>query len=264
LPTIIVPFKQIVDIKEIKVDPSTQTPITVGIPRKISDVDKNALEEAIRIKEKHGGKVIAITVGPPEAKTALRETLAMGVDEAYLLSDPIFEGSDTLATARILAKTIEKLGEFDLIICGEMSLDGLAAQVGPRLAELLDIPQITYVRKVTIEEDKVIAEKDLEEEYEIVEAKMPVLLTVTREINEPRIPSLRDIMKASRKEIKIWTANDIGMSKEEVGSEGSAVQILKVTVPKVERKGVLVEAETVEEAAEELVKMIFKEGVLGG
>jgi len=264
LPTIIVPFKQIVDIKEIKVDPSTQTPITVGIPRKISDVDKNALEEAIKLKEKHGGNVIAITMGPSEAKTALREALAMGTDEAYLLSDPIFENSDTLATARVLAKAIEKLGGFDLIICGEMTLDGLSAQVGPRLAELLDIPQITYVRKVTIDGNKVIAEKDLEEEYETVEAQMPVLLTVTREINEPRIPSLRDIMKASRKGITTWTASDLGISKEEVGAEGSAVQILKVTVPKVERKGVIVKAETVEEAAEELVKMILKEGVLRG
>ena len=263
MPRIVVCIKQALDVTQLRVDPSTRRPITAGVPRKISDFDKNALEEAVRLKQKLGWEVVAITMGTEDAKMALREALAIGADKAYLLSDPSFEGSDTLATSYILAKAIRKLGEFDLILCGEASIDSFTALVGPRLAEMLDIPQITYARKLSVDGDVVTAERSLEDCYETVKAKTPVLVTVTSEINEPRVPSLMAIMKASRKEIVIWDAEALEISKDEVGETGSAIQILDAVAPKMERKRILIKAETVEEMAETLAKALLKEGVIG-
>ena len=263
MPKILVCIKQALDVAELKIDSATRRPIIVGVPRKISDFDKNALEEAVRLKEKVGGEVMVITVGPEEARMALREALAMGADSAYLLSDPSFERSDTLAVSYILAEAIKKVGEFDLILCGEASIDSFTAQVGPRLAERLNIPQITYVRKLDLNGDTVVAERSLEDCYEKVKAKAPVLLTVTREINEPRIPSLMAIMRASKKEITVWNAEDLNIPKERVGEAGSAIQVTEVLAPKVERKGIVIKAETVEELAETLAKALIKEGVVG-
>ncbi|MFQ6081333.1 MAG: electron transfer flavoprotein subunit beta/FixA family protein [Candidatus Bathyarchaeia archaeon] len=263
MPKILVCVKQALDVAELKIDSATRRPITVGVPRKISDFDKNALEEAVRLKEKVGGEVMVITVGPEEARMALREALAMGADRAYLLSDPSFEGSDTLAVSYILAEAIKKVGEFDLILCGEASIDSFTAQVGPRLAERLNIPQITYVRKLDLNGDTVVAERSLEDCYERVKAKMPVLLTVTGEINEPRIPSLMAIMRASKKEITVWSAEDLNIPKERVGEAGSAIRVTEVLAPKVERKRIVIKAETVEELAETLAKALIKEGVVG-
>jgi len=264
VPRIFVCVKQALDVAELKIDSATRQPIIAGVPRKISDFDKNAIEEAVRLKEKIGGEVTTITVGLEEAKTTLREALAMGADKAYLISDPAFEDSDTLAVSYILAEAIKKLGEFDLIICGEASSDSFSAQVGPRLAERLGIPQVTYVRKVSLDGDNVVAERTLEDCYETVKAKTPVLLAVTGEINEPKIPSLMAIMKASKKEIVMWKAEDLGISKERVGKTGSAVQVTDVLAPKVERKKIEIKGETVEEIAENLVKALVKEGVVVG
>jgi len=264
VPRIFVCVKQALDLAELKIDSATRRPIIAGVPRKISDFDKNAIEEAVRLKEKIGGEVTIITVGFEEAKTTLREALAMGADKAYLIADPSFEDSDTLAVSYILAEAIKKLGEFDLIICGEASVDSFSAQVGPRLAERLDIPQITYVRKVSLDGDNVLAERSLENCYETVRTKKPVLLTVTGEINDPRIPSLMAIMKASKKEMVVWKAEDLKISKERVGKTGSAVQIMDVLAPKAERKKIMIKAETVEEIAEKLVKALIKEGVVAG
>ena len=262
MPNIFVCIKQALDVAELKIDSTTRRLIIAGVPRKISDFDKNAIEEAVRLKEKIGGGVTVITVGPEEAKTALREALAMGADGAYLLSDPAFEDSDTLAVSYILAEGIKKLGKFDLIICGEASVDSFSAQVGPRLAERLAIPQITYVRKVSLDGNNVMAERSLEDCYETVRTKTPVLITVTGEINDPRIPSLMAIMKASKKEMVMWKAEDLKISKERVGKTGSAIQVTDVLAPKVERKKIVMKAETVEEIAENLVKALVKEGVV--
>jgi electron transfer flavoprotein beta subunit len=262
VPSIFVCIKQALDVAELKIDTATRRLIIAGVPRKISDFDKNAIEEAVRLKEKIGGEVTVITVGPEEAKTTLREALAMGADRAYLLSDPAFEDSDTLAVSYILAEGIKKLGKFDLIICGEASVDSFSAQVGPRLAERLAIPQITYVRKVSLDGNNVMAERSLEDCYETVRTKTPVLITVTGEINDPRIPSLMAIMKASKKEMVMWKAEDLKISKEMVGKTGSAIQVTDVLAPKVERKEIVIKAETVEEIAENLVKALVKESVV--
>lgn len=260
---ILVCVKQAIDVSQLKVDSATRRLITVDAPKKISDFDKNALEEAIRIKEKHGGEIFTVTVGPEDAKTTLREALTMGADKAYLIADPIFENSDTLATSYILAEAIKKIGNFDLILCGEASIDSFSAQVGPRLAERLGLPLIAYARKLSLEGDAVIAERGLEDCSETVKAKMPVLITVTKEINEPRIPSLMAIMKASKKEIVLWKAADLGIAGEKVGKDGSAVQVLDVLAPKMERKKIVIKGENTKEIAEKLVKALIQEGVVG-
>ena len=232
MPRIIVCVKQALDVTELRVDSATRRIITADAPRKISDFDKNALEEAIRLKEKLGGEVVVVTVSPEDATMTLRETLAMGADKAYLVSDPSFEKSDTLVTSYVLSEVIKKLGEFDLILCGEASVDSYSAQVGPRLAERLGIPQITYVRKLSLDENVVTAERSLEDCYETVKTKTPALLTITGEINEPRIPSLMAIMKASKKEIVTWNTGDLGIPEEKIGEKGSAIQITEVLAPR--------------------------------
>lgn len=260
---IIVCAKQALDVTELKADAATRRLITAGVPRKISDFDKNALEEAIRLKEKNGAEVFVVTVSSEDAKMTLREALAMGADKAYLVTDPSFENSDTLVTAYILAEAVKKVGEFDLILCGEASVDSYSAQVGPRLAERLNIPQITYVRKLSLDGNIVSAERSLEDCYETVKAKTPVLVTVTGEINEPRIPSLMAIMKASKKEIVPWNAESLRMSKEKVGETASAIHVKEVLAPKMERKKIVIKAETAADVAEKLAKALLKEGVVG-
>jgi len=263
MPRIIVCVKQALDVTQLKADPATRRLITVDAPRKISDFDKNALEEAIRIKEKSGGEITVVTVSPEDAKMIMREALAMGADKALLISDPSLANSDTLVTSHVLAEAVKKLGEFDLVLCGEASVDSYSAQVGPRLAERLGVPQITYVRKLNLDGNTVTAERNLEDRYETVKAKTPVLLTVTGEINEPRIPSLMAIMKASKKEIISWNAGDLGISKEKLGETGSAIKVTEVLAPKMERKKIVIKGETPAETAEELAKALIKEGVIG-
>jgi electron transfer flavoprotein beta subunit len=258
---IIVLVKQVFQTADLKVDRATKTVITQGVPRVISETDKNAIEEAVRIKEKLGGKVTAISLGPPEAKEALREALAMGGDEAYLLTDPLFQGSDAHATANVLAAAVSKVLEYDLILCGSYSEDQYAFQVGPRLAEICNLPQITYAVKLTLEGDHVVAERDLENERQVVEAKLPCLVTVSREINEPRLPTLMAIMAASKKPMKTWGATDLGMSPDELGLDGSLIEILRSAVSTGERKRVTLQGEP-KDIAPKIVKALVEEGVL--
>jgi len=263
MPRIVVCIKQALDVTELKVDSATRRIITVDAPRKISDFDKNALEEAVRLKEKLGGEIVVVTASPEDATMTLREALAMGADKAYMVRDPSFEKSDTLVTSYILSEAVKKSGEFDIILCGEASVDSYSAQVGPRLAERLGVPQITCVRKLSLDGNIVTAERSLEECYETVRAKTPALLTVTGGINEPRIPSLMAIMKASKKEIVTWTAEDLKIPEDKVGDKGSAIQVTEVLAPKVERRKTVIKGETVEEVAEQLAKVLIKEGVVG-
>jgi electron transfer flavoprotein beta subunit len=247
--------KYSIDVSNIKVDRATQTPITVGVSRRMSDIDRRAVEEAIRIREKHGGTVTAFTLGIPEARSCLREALAMGVDDAVLITDPILESSDTYVTSRVLANAIVKLGLFDIILCGETSTDGYSYQVGPRIAEILNIPCITYAKNIALNGSYVTVERDLEDRYEVVKAQLPVLITVTREINEPRHPSTASMMKAFKKPIKTLSAKDVdGLNPQ--------VQVLKVFVPELKRKGIVFKDLPVKQAVAEVVKSLVKEGVL--
>lgn len=228
--------------------------------RKISDVDKRALEASIKLKENHGGEVIALSMGGDKTRTALLGALAMGADEAYIVNDD-FTGVDTLGTSKVLAAAVKNIGDFDLILCGEMTLDSLSAQIGPRLAELLDLPQVMYARHLELEDGRLRAERDLEDVDEVVEVDLPAIVSVVREINEPRIPSLMNIMKAKRKPTVEWDAAALGLSIDEV-KQSSSVEILKVEAPLVERKRIIIKAESVEEAAEKLAEAILAEGVL--
>ncbi len=258
---IIVCLKQAVDVSQLKVDPSTRQLITAGAPRKISDFDKNALEEAIKIKERLGGiEIFTLTVSTEDAKAVLREALAVGADKAYLVNDPAIQGVDTSGTAYILAQAVKKIGEFDLILCGETSLDSFSGLVGSRLSELLHLPQITSARKLTVESEAVIAERALEDASETEKTKMPALVTVTREINQPRIPSLMMIMKASKKEIVNWTLADLDVQKEKITPK---IEIIEALAPKMERKKIIIKGETVQEIAEKLARALIQEGIVG-
>ena len=263
MPNIIVLVKQVLQTADLKVDRNTKSIITQGVPRVISETDKNAIEEAVRIKEKNGGKITAISMGPPEAKEALREALAMGADEAVLIADSQFDGSDAHATANVLAAAITKILDYDLILCGAYSEDAFAFQVGPRIAEICNLPQITYAAKLTLETGKAIVERDLEDERQTVESKLPCLVTVGREINEPRLPTLMAIMAASKKPTKTWNAADLNLTPDEIGFNGSLIEVLRSTVSVGERKRVMLQGQP-KDIAPKLATLLAQEGVLKG
>jgi len=258
---IIVLVKQVLQTAELKIDKTSKGIVTQGVPRVISETDKNALEEAVRIKEKHGGKITALSMGPPEAKEALREALAMGADEAVLLTDARFEGSDSHAVASVLAAAVTKILDYDLIICGAYSEDMFAFQVGPRLAEICNLRQFTYATKITLEGSKITVERDLENERQIVEGKLPCLVTVVREINEPRLPTLMAIMASSKKPTSTWSAEDLSFAESELGYNGSLNEILRSTVGSGERKRIIMQGEA-KDVALKLTKALQQEGVL--
>jgi len=235
---IIVCIKQVPDTAEIRINPETNTLMREGVPSIINPFDLHALEAAIQIREQRGGKVVVLTMGPPQAETSLREAIAMGADEAVLLSDKAFAGSDTWATSYTLAQAIKKLGA-DIIFCGKQAIDGDTAQVGPETAEFLDIPHVSYIRKIEeIKDDYIRVERLMDEGYDIVESSLPVLLTVVRELNEPRMPSLKGKMAAKKAEIKKMGMADIDAEENSLGLKGSPTQVKNIFAPdiKAERK----------------------------
>lgn len=258
---IIVCIKQVPDTAEVKIDKETNTLIREGVSNIINPFDKNAVEEALRLREKHGGKVIVISMGPLCAQEALKETIAMGADEAILLSDKAFAGADTLATSYTLAKAIEKLGSFDLIICGKQAIDGDTAQVGPELGEMLNIPQVAYVRKVSVEDSKAVVESINEDGYELMEINLPFLITVTKEINEPRHPSLKGVLRAKKKEIPVWDVKELGVSENKVGLKGSATQVIKIFSPPPREGSKMIEG-TPEKMVKELISSLKKRKIV--
>ncbi len=251
---IVVCAKQVVDVSEIKIDQNTNKPILAGVPQKISDIDKNAMEEAIKIKEKHGGKLTVVTVGPADAKEKIKELLAMGADEGILITQP--EKFDYFVLSNILAGAIKKIGEYDIILCGEASIDLFSGQIGPRVAGLLNIPQITYAQNITVEKDKVVSERNLGDKAVTMESSFPVMITVTKEINEPRLPSLMQILAAANKPIHDWSIDDVSSGKLE--PKITTVDIKGVSM---ERKNVIYQ-DDIEESVGKLVDNLVKEGVL--
>tara|TARA_B100001971_G_C18014224_1_gene443970 strand:- start:176 stop:790 length:615 start_codon:yes stop_codon:yes gene_type:complete len=201
-------------------------------------------------------------MGPPQAEDALREALAIGATEAVLLSDMKFAGSDTWATANILAAAVKKIGKFDLILCGREAIDGNTAQVGPQLAENLGLPQITYVQKIELDNGKVKVERELEDGYEIVETELPVLLTVIKELNEPCYPSLNGIYEAFHKrEIKVLTNKDLNVDEERIGLEASPTFVKKVFTPEPKGQGTMLEG-SVKDIAKELIKKLKEKEII--
>jgi len=229
---IVVCIKQVPNSGDVKINPETKTLIREGVESIINPFDTYAIEEGVRIKEKLGGTVTVVSMGPPQAESALKEAISLGADKAILVSDRAFAGSDTLATSYALAMTIKKLDGVDIIICGKQAIDGDTAQVGPGIAVHLDMPQITYVRKIEeIDENRIRAERMTEEGYDIVESQLPVMLTVVKEINEPRIASLKGKMAARKAEIPTWTAEFIGADTNLLGLDGSPTMVAEVFAP---------------------------------
>jgi len=229
---IIVLVKQVPDTSEVKINRETNTLIRDGVPSIINPYDRYAIEEALRLREKHGGKVTAVTMGPPQAAEALKETVSLGVDDVVLLSDRAFAGADTWATSYALSQGIRKIGEYDLVIAGKQAIDGDTAQVGPETADMLGIPFVAYIRKIEqVEGRKMIAERLMDEGYDVVETSLPALITVVKEINEPRVPSLKGKMKAKNLKVTVWTAKDIDADEEKIGLKGSPTQVVRIFPP---------------------------------
>lgn len=237
---IIVCAKQVPNTNEVKLDPVKNTLIRDGVPSIINHEDKHAIEAALRIKEEQGGTVTILSMGPPQADVALREALAMGADEAILVTDRAFAGSDTLATSFTLAEAIRRIKDYDLILCGRQAIDGDTAQVGSQIAEHLDIPQVTYVMDIKFEENgKVLVDRKLEDGHEVIETTMPCVLTAIKELNEVRYPSIGGIFDAYReKEVQIWTVESMGISeKDKLGLDGSPTKVRRVFTPDAKEKG---------------------------
>ncbi len=268
---IIICIKQVPDTTDIKIDPETNTLIRSGIECIINPFDMYAIEEGIRLKEKFGGKVIVMTMGPSQAEDALREAISLGADEAILITDRAFAGSDTWATSYTLSRSINKISNYGLIICGKQAIDGDTAQVGPGISAHLDIPQITYVKRIEEvhlpDESRITnhesrkylrAERMTEEGYEIIESPLPCLITVVKEINEPRLPSLKGKMKAKKVEIKKWQAKDLDLDPDLIGLNGSPTKVVEIFTPPPRKKGQVLEGDAAE-ISEKLVGLLRKD-----
>lgn len=228
----VVCIKQVPDTHDVKINPETNTLMREGVESIINPFDMYALEEGLRLRDRLGGTVTALTMGPPQAETALREAIAMGVNQGILVSDRAFAGSDTWATSYTLSKALEKIRDYSVILFGKQASDGDTAQVGPGVATHLDLPQITYVRKVEeIDEKHIVAERLLESGFEAIESPLPCVLTVVKEINEPRLPSLKGKMAARKAEIIKWGANDIGADPAKLGLNGSPTKVVRIFTP---------------------------------
>ena len=258
---IIVCLKQVPGTTEVKIDPQTNTLIRHGIKNIINPFDTYAIEEGVRLKERYGGEVTAITMGPPQAEEALREAISLGVDEAVLLSDSAFAGADTWATAYTLAKAMGKIGHCDLVICGRQTLDGDTGQVGPELAEMLNLPFIAYVSQIEeVAGEWMRVRRLVEDGHEVVETPLPAVITVTKEINVPCLPSLRSISQARRATIPVWNADEIGAAPDMIGLAGSATRVIKVFSPQRTRRGEILQGE-LESQVDHLVSRLREAGL---
>ncbi len=253
---IIVCIKQVPDTTDVRIDPNTNTLIREGVKSIINPFDMYALEEGLRIREKLGGTVTVLTMGPPQAEESLREAISLGADDAYLVSDRAFAGSDTLATSYTLSCAIKKIGEVDIVICGKQAIDGDTAQVGPGIAIWLDVPQITFVKKIEeIKEGFIRAERMVEEGYEVIESKLPCLITVVKEINTPRLPSLKGKLRAKNFASKKLTGADLNLEPDKIGLKGSPTQVIKIFAPPARTGGVILNGKAYE-VAHELVSLL--------
>lgn len=260
---IIVAVKQVPDTHEVKIDPKTGTLIREGVPSIINPEDKNAIEEALRIKENQEDvEVIALSMGPPQAEIALREALAMGVDRAILLSDRAFAGADTLATTYILSVAIKKIKKYDLIFCGRQAIDGDTGQVGPQLAEVLNLPQVTFAEEINIEGNVVTVKSNFDKVIRTIEVKMPALITVTKGLNRPRFKTMNGVLRAFRdKEVVTWTKEDLKLNPLRIGSNGSPTWVRKTFAPSHSRTGLVTEKQSMD-LADDILDFLLEKNLL--
>ncbi|MDP4093488.1 MAG: electron transfer flavoprotein subunit beta/FixA family protein [Bacillota bacterium] len=258
---IVVCIKQVPATTEVKMNKETNTIIREGVESIINPFDMYAVEESLRIREKLGGKVTVISMGPQAVCDSLKETIGLGADDTVLLSDRAFAGADSLATSYTLSMGIKKIGDFDLIICGKQATDGDTAQVGPSLAEKLGIPHTTYVRRIEeIKDGYIRCQRLTEDGYEVVEMPLPAMITVVKEINEPRLPSIKGMMRAKKAVVNIWSADDINADKNLCGLKGSPTQVVKTFVPVHDVQSEMIEGTSEEQAqklADKLLNMQF-------
>ncbi|MFC1485742.1 electron transfer flavoprotein subunit beta/FixA family protein [Candidatus Latescibacterota bacterium] len=257
---IVVCVKQVPDTADVRIDPQTNTLVREGVPSILNPFDEFAIEEALRIREQIGGKVTVITMGPPQAVEVLRTALAMGADEVALISDRAFAGSDTLATSYTLARAVEKIGSVGLVITGKQAIDGDTAQVGPGIASRLGITQLTYVSKVDAvipDAGEIVVERLLDGGREWVRGKLPALLTVVKDINVPRKPSILKMKKARNAEIPVWGCAELDADPGQVGQEGSPTWVEKIFTPELKSQGEMLSGDT-ETAAVRLVDAVLK------
>ena len=262
---ILVCIKQVPDTKNVRIDPETKTLKREGVESIINPYDMYAVEAALRLRDQFGGKVIALTMGPPQAEQALRQVVEYGVDEVVLLSDRAFAGADTWATSYTLAKGVEKVGPVDLIICGKQAADGDTAQVGPGLAERLVMPYVCFVRRVVsldLNSRTIRVERMMDDGYDVVESSLPALLTVVKEIGDLRVPSLKGKMKAKKISVPVWNAADIAADPDCLGLPGSPTQVVEIFAPKPRGQRLMLEGEP-EEQAEKLLDLLRQDKIIG-
>ena len=245
---IVVCVKQVPDTNEVRIDPVKGTLIREGVPSIMNPDDKAALEFALQVKDEHGGKVSVISMGPPQAEDVLREALAMGVDEAFLVTDRAFGGADTWATSQTIAGAVNKL-DYDLIVCGRQAIDGDTAQVGPEMAEHLHVPNISYAQSLKVDGNEVEVKRLYDEGYHVVRAKMPVLVTALSEAVKPRYMTPKGIHDAYKKEIKQWTRADVPVDDSNIGLKGSPTKVAQSFPKSVKAPGMKIE-ESVEKSVQ--------------
>jgi len=246
-------------------DEKTGTMIREGVESIINPLDLYAIEVGIQLKEEYGGKAIVISMGPPGAEKALREAISMGCDDGILVTGKEFKGSDTWVTSFVLSKSIQNIGNYDLILTGERATDGDTGQVGPGISSFLDIPLATYVSKIVEIKDKnIIVERLVEDGYETLKMPLPALLTVVKEISYPRLPTLRGKQKARKIEIPVWSADNMKLDKSKLGLKGSPTRVVKIGHPKVTRSGTIVKPngeESLLKAIDQLIKFMQKKRI---
>lgn len=258
---IIVCVKQVPNTNEVKINKETGTLIREGVESIINPDDKNALEAALAIKEQVGGKVTLLSMGPAQAQAALKEGLAMGADEVYLLSDRAFGGSDTWATATIIAAAIEKIGNYDLIFCGRQAIDGDTAQVGPEVAEFLGIPQVTYAKNVKVDGKDLVVTRYTEDADFVIRVQTPCLLTAIKELNDPRFPTVAKIFEAydqQKDNVKVITFADIDVDPTQIGLKGSPTNVFRSFVPVKDKHSEIIEGMNEKEKANTLMDKLFE------
>lgn len=260
---IIVLAKQVPDTNEVKIDPVKGTLIREGVPSILNPDDANALEEALALKDQYPGSVVSVvSMGPPQAKYMLRECLAMGADNAYLLSSMAFSGADTCATSTTLAAGVRKIGDFDIIFAGRQAIDGDTAQVGPQTALRLNLPSVTYVQKIReIKEKSILVERALEDGFEVIEVETPCVLTAIKELNKPRYMTISQIEDAFKKDITVWNENDLALNPNDVGLVASPTQVHRSFTPPPKGAGEMLSG-TVPEMASALVAKLNEKHVL--
>ncbi len=261
---IVVCVKQVPDTAEVRIDPVTNTLVRQGVPSILNPFDKQALETALLLKDTNGGKVVVLSMGPPQATDVLKEAIAMGADEAVLLSDRAFAGADTLATSYTLAKAIEKLAPVDLVLCGKQAIDGDTAQVGPEIAAHLDWAQVTYAVNVKEENNVLRIDREYEDCSQIITGSVPMVITVTRAAKEPRFASIKGKMRANRTSITTWSAADLDADKNKIGLNGSPTQVSRIFSPTMpQAKGEVLVGMGAEEAAKTLVDKLVAAKIIG-